>query len=387
MQFGLLISVLLHAAILGWTLISIHSQRQLIAPEPDPVAVGMVAPGEVTKIKLGSRTAKLLEAEAKESPKGETAKKEAPKARTAAAAAPPPPPPPPPAPEKAQDPIAQKLAEPPPAPTPAPPPPAPQAEAQKKLEAEQKESERQAAEKLKAEEQKQAEEAALRAAEEQKRAEQHKRAEEQKRLEEQKKAEEQKRHEEERRQAELKKKREEEKRKREAALKKKREEEKKRQEAEAAKQKQFNADKIAALLNKVPDAAPPPPSAPPDQPTKNKGPALGAAEGRDKQISASEIAMLNAIIETRLRPCWRPTSGGGGSDTPSVTLRWRLKPDGTLDGEPVVVGQLRGDPLFQLAVDAAVRAVRECSPFPLPPDKYNAWRNIERDFDPRSMMR
>ncbi len=31
----------------------------------------------------------------------------------------------------------------------------------------------------------------------------------------------------------------------------------------------------------------------PDQPTKNKGPALGAQDGRDKQISASEMAMLN----------------------------------------------------------------------------------------------
>jgi len=377
LQFGLVISVLLHAAILGWTLISIHSQRQLVAPEPEPVAVGMVAPGEVTKLRLGSRTAKLLEAEAKESPKGEVAKKEAPKAKVAAAAAPAPPTPPPPekTPEKTPDP-----------PAPAPLPPAPAAEAPKKLEAEQqKERDRQAAEKLKADEQ--------RKADEQKQADEAlKAAEEQKRLEEQKRAEEQKRLEELRRQAELKKKRDEEKKRREAELKKKREEEKKRQEAEAAKQKQKTFEEYMAeqkaLLNKDPRAgAPPPPSAPPDQPTKAKGPALGAAEGRDKQISASEVAMLNGIIGSRLQACWKLPSAGGGSDTPTVTLRWRLKPDGTLDGEPVVVGQLRGDPLFQLAVDAAVRAVRECAPFPLPPEKYNAWRNIERDFDPVSMMR
>jgi colicin import membrane protein len=386
LQFGLFISVLLHAAILGWTLISIHSQRQLIAPEPEPVAVGMIAPGEVTKVRLGSRTAKLLEAEAKESPKGEAAKKEAPKAKMAAAAAPPPPPPPPP--EKTPDPIAQKLAE--PLPTPTPPPPAPPAEAQKKLEAEQQERERQAAEKLKAEElrkveeQKQADEA-VRAAEEQKRVEEQKRLDEQKRAEEQKKAEEQKRLEEERRQAELKKKREEEKKRREAALKKKREEEKKRQEAEAAKQKQFNADKIAALLNKAPDAAPPPPSAPPDQPTKNKGPALGAQEGRDKQISASEMAVLKGRIQSRLRACWRLPSGGGGSDTPPVTLRWHLKPDGSLDGEPQVE-QARADPLFRLAAEAALRAVRECAPFDLPPERYGVWRVIIWDFDPSQML-
>src|SRR6201999_1930219 len=111
------------------------------------------------------------------------------------------------------------------------------------------------------------------------------------------------------------KRKEEEKKRREAALKKKRDEEKKRQEAEA-KQKQFDAEKISALLNKVPNASTPPPSAPPEQPTKNKGPALGAPEGKDTQISASEANMLRARISTRLKGCWRLPSGGGGSDTP-----------------------------------------------------------------------
>jgi colicin import membrane protein len=247
------------------------------------------------------------------------------------------------------------------------PPAVTPAEAQKKADAE-----RQAA--LKAEEQKQAEEA-QRLADEQKRAEEHKKAEEKKRLEEE-------RH----RQAELKKKREEEKKRREAALKKKREEERKRQEAEA-KQK-FNADKIAALLNKVPDsAAPPPPSATSERPTKAKGATLGAPEGRDNKLSASEYAMLEGIVDMRLRQCWRLPSAGGGSDTPVVMLRWRLHPDGSLDGEPVVVSPARNDALFQLAANAAIRAVKECSPFPLPPDKYNDWKTIERNFDPSSMLR
>jgi colicin import membrane protein len=68
-------------------------------------------------------------------------------------------------------------------------------------------------------------------------------------------------------------------------------------------------------------------------------------------------------------------------------LRWNLRPDGSLDGEPVVVNPARGDALFQLAADAAIRAVKECSPFPLPPDKYSAWKTIERNFDPSSMLR
>jgi colicin import membrane protein len=376
LQLGIVISVLLHLAILGGTLISLHSRQQLRVAEPEPVAVGMISPGEVTKVRKGVETAKLLEAEAKESPKGEVAKKEAPRAKVAAAAAPPPPPPPPPPPEQKPDPVPAKAAEPPPVPKAAEPPPPPAAPpsvvpAEAALKAE---------EQRKADEQKQADDQA--------RAEEQKRVEEQKRAEQQKKAEDQKRLEEERRQAELKKKREEDKKKREAALKKKREEEKKRQEAEAAKQKQFNADKIAALLNKVPDsAAPPPSSTPSEQPTRAKGPTLGSAEGRDKQLSASEYAVLDGIVAMRLRQCWALPSGGGGSDTPTVTLRWRLNPDGSLDGEPQVIGQARGDTLFQLAAEKAIRAVKECSPFPLPADKYGSWKTIERNFDPSSMLR
>jgi colicin import membrane protein len=399
-QFGLVISILLHAAILGGALFSIQSRPEMRVLEPEPVAVGMISPSEVTKVRQGVRTAKLLEAEPKESPKGEMAKKEAPRPKMAALA--PPPPPPPPVEQKAE-PAAPKVAEPP------PPPAVPPAEVQKKLEAEQQERDRQAAlatEKLKAEQQKQAEEKRLaedkQRAEEQekadaaKRAEEQKLAEERKRAEEeQRRAEEQKRAEELKRQAELKKKRDEEKRRREAALKKKREEEKKRQdeekkrlEAEAAKNKKWDADSISALLNKVPDkAAPPPPSEATDQPTKNKGPTLGSREGRDKQISASEIAMLNGIIGNRLAQCWRLASAGGGSDTPVVTLRWHLRPDGSLEGDPQVIERTRNDTLFDLAAESAIRAVRECSPFPLPREKYNVWKTITRDFDPASMLR
>jgi colicin import membrane protein len=116
-----------------------------------------------------------------------------------------------------------------------------------------------------------------------------------------------------------------------------------------------------------------------------KGPTLGAPEGHDKQISASELAILKSMISSRLKVCWRLPSGGGGSDTPVVTLRWRLKLDGSLDGDPQVE-QPRGDALFRIAAEAAMRAVRECSPFALPPDKYSTWRTITWEFDPSQMM-
>jgi colicin import membrane protein len=393
----------MHVAILGGALISIQSRPEMRAPEPEPVAVGMITPGEVTKVRQGLRTAKLLEAQPKESPKGDLAKKEAAKPRLAAALPPPPPPPPP----------EEKAAE--------PPPPPPPAEAQRKLEAElkkQAEEQRAAQEKRRAEEQRLAEEKqraeeqekadAMRRAEAQKLAEERKRAEEQKLVEEQKLAEERKRaedeqkrleeqrrqaelkkkrEEEQRRQAELKKKREEEQKRRAAALKKKREDEKKRQEAEAAKSKQFDADKIAALLNKVPSkAAPPPPSEASKDPTAAKGPTLGAPEGRDKELSASEVAMIRQAIMSCVVPNWRVLSGGASAQETSVKIRIRFNADATLSAPPVVTNP-QETPYFRAISESALRAVQQCDgAYNLPPDKYEFWKDVVINFSPRDMF-
>src|SRR5262249_34687185 len=73
------VSVLMHVAILGWAIFTIQTQRQLVLPETEPIAVDLVSPSEVTKVRQGVRTAKQIEAEAKETPKPEISKKEAPK--------------------------------------------------------------------------------------------------------------------------------------------------------------------------------------------------------------------------------------------------------------------------------------------------------------------
>ncbi len=62
MHFGLFISIVMHAAILGWAFITIQSQRELRVPEPEPIVTGLVTEGELTKLRQGARTAKQLEA-------------------------------------------------------------------------------------------------------------------------------------------------------------------------------------------------------------------------------------------------------------------------------------------------------------------------------------
>jgi colicin import membrane protein len=348
---GLISSVVLHAAILGWALITIQSQPALPMPEPEAITIDLVPEGDVTKLKQGVRTAKQLDAEAKTN-KSDLAKKEAPKPAPVPAA-PPPPPAEAAAPAEAPPPAKQEPEKVAALPPPAPPPPLPAPEEQKRLEDLVKEQERQAEERRQAEEQRQAEE--------------------RKRLEE-----------EERKKAELKRKLEEEKRRKEAELKKKKEEEKKRKEAEA--KKRFDAEKIAALLNKVPDRGAPLPTQEPLEPSRNKGPTLGAPEGRDRELSASELAVLAQIIRSCVQEKWNLSGGGEDAMNTVIKLRLQFKPDGTLSAPPQVTNP-QNSPYFLAASEGAIRAAHACEPYSLPPERYEHWRDVNLTFSLRDMMR
>jgi colicin import membrane protein len=351
MHFGLAISILLHVGLLAWALFQIHTTIPRDLVDTPPVEVSMITPSELTRLKQGDPTSKELVAKADDRPpEKDVSKKEAekPKPMTApppAAAEPPPPEPPkpetkaeppkpePPKPEtKAEppkpDPIAEKLAEPPPGPTP-------------------DELKRQ-------EEQKQAE-AAKKAEELKKLADEKKKAEEKKKADEKKKAEE---------------------------LKKKLAEAKRKED----EKKKFDADRIAALLDKTPDKkGAPQRSNSPDPNATHKGPTAGNPTGNDTVLSAREIDMLNGMLGAQLRRCYSLPGAGGGANIPIIELRWKMKPDGMVDGQPEVLAGGSG-PLAQVAVDTAIRAVLQCQPFNLPPDKYQVWKVIERAFDPSNML-
>ncbi len=157
-------------------------------------------------------------------------------------------------------------------------------------------------------------------------------------------------------------------------------------EADAKKKAEFDAEKIAALINKTPQAEAPAGSpTPPQQPTTKKGPAAGAPEGRDTKLTASEQSALIGMIVSKVKKCWTVAAGIPGADTMVVTLAMNFRQDGSLAGEPRVVGG-QGSPQFALAADNARRAVLACQPYQLPTDKYSAWKSVELDFDPRDMF-
>lgn len=44
-------------------------------------------------------------------------------------------------------------------------------------------------------------------------------------------------------------------------------------------------------------------------------------------------------------------------------------------------------PIFRIAAESAMRAIRRCQPYHLPLSKYEVWRDVEVTFDPRDMFR
>ena len=148
-----------------------------------------------------------------------------------------------------------------------------------------------------------------------------------------------------------------------------------------AKKRDFNPDKIAALLNKIPDAADDPKPVMPDDGTPPKK-VKGQTNGTEITMSVDEIDALRA----RIADCWTPPPGGLGADQIVVKLRLKLNEDGTLVGYPIVANS-GSSPFFQAAADSAVRAVYQCQPYELPKAKYALWRDMILNFDPSDMYR
>ena len=92
----------------------------------------------------------------------------------------------------------------------------------------------------------------------------------------------------------------------------------------------------------------------------NKGPVLGAPEGRDRQLSASEQCDAGAdhppMRAVEMELSWR---GGESAQTRAIKMRLRFNPDGTLAGAPQIM-----QPAEHAVLPGRVRqrAVAPCRP-------------------------
>lgn len=143
------------------------------------------------------------------------------------------------------------------------------------------------------------------------------------------------------------------------------------------KQPKFDADKIAALLDKR-------------DPTRvaaageaiNDKPSLGHARGAAAQLSQSEID----AFRKRISSCWAPPVGLDSAQELVVVFRVVLNQDGSVKQGPDVVGG-RPSALGPAFAESARRAILQCQPYTmLRKETFDTWKDMELAFKPSDMF-
>jgi outer membrane biosynthesis protein TonB len=99
---------------------------------------------------------------------------------------------------------------------------------------------------------------------------------------------------------------------------------------------------------------------------------------------------LEAALRSQIQPCWLEPANMSNPGSLLVVVSIDLGIDGRLLRDPVLVtpsSRAGASPTLVVAIDNALRAVRECAPFTLPPDRYESWKQVRFNFDPRRMAR
>jgi outer membrane biosynthesis protein TonB len=150
------------------------------------------------------------------------------------------------------------------------------------------------------------------------------------------------------------------------------------------KSRNFDPNRINALLNRDPNAG----SVAPSQseklgrpPSSLQDQVSGAPQGTGQRLSASEVAAFKSQISR----CWSPPVGGLSGDAIEIKLHFDMNRDGTIIGTPTVKNP-QHSAFFAAAADAAIRAAMSCQPYTMfSQDKYDEWRDMDLKFDPSRM--
>jgi len=128
----------------------------------------------------------------------------------------------------------------------------------------------------------------------------------------------------------------------------------------------LDVNKLRLLLDKTPDTPAPP-----------------AAETDVAEMTLSEIDSFRV----QMKKCWSFPAGARAGDDLAVIVRVSLMPNGMVSDGPVVVNRNQlTDPFFRAAAESVLRAIRRCQPYQMPAEKYERWRDLELNFDPKFML-
>ncbi|WP_159950854.1 hypothetical protein [Rhizobium sp. 18065] len=139
----------------------------------------------------------------------------------------------------------------------------------------------------------------------------------------------------------------------------------------------FNADEVAALLNKT-DAA-----GGGAKRSTEKAALGGKTNTGGSKLSQSEMDALRGAIQNN----WLITPGMADAQDVRIQVRFELDQDGNLVGNPEATATGGSETAQRVLMSGAVRAVRKSAPFTnLPRDKFDAWSEVIVNFDPSELM-
>jgi TolA protein len=140
--------------------------------------------------------------------------------------------------------------------------------------------------------------------------------------------------------------------------------------------KEFDADEVAALLNKEKASG-----------GGAKRSTQTASLGGDKttggdKLSQSEMDALRGQVQR----CWNIPAGAVDAGDLRVSVKFRLDRSGAIEGSPEIINGGGSAGVERAAAEAARRAVSRCAPYNLPAEKYEAWADVIVNFDPSEMF-
>ena len=120
---------------------------------------------------------------------------------------------------------------------------------------------------------------------------------------------------------------------------------------------------------------------------KTKTGAKETSKGQYNEKQQLSIS-LEDDIRRQIEKCWTPPSGGLDAGKLNILLGISLLEDGTVTNVKVLETSSAGNSqILAAATEAAVRAVKKCSPLQnLPIAQYESWKELEFFFDPSQMV-
>lgn len=147
--------------------------------------------------------------------------------------------------------------------------------------------------------------------------------------------------------------------------------------ASSSKASDFNADQIAALLNKQEASG-----------GGAKRSSSPASTGSTKPLNAATLSQSEMdALRGQIQKNWSIIAGIEGADGVVIQVTMRLDPTGAIIGEPQVEASGGSDTARRTLEASALRAVLRSAPFQnLPADKYDAWSEVVVNFDPSELL-